>query len=132
MSMDIMQESFLRCFDKYKTKTINNSLLYTIARNVLIDLSRKDKRKVELEQDVIDQTADQENDFRIKQEYREVLAAMNKLEPDEKEILALALTEELKYKEIALILGINEGNVKVKVHRARLRLRGIIKNGELP
>jgi RNA polymerase sigma-70 factor (ECF subfamily) len=129
--MDIMQESFLRCFDKYKAKTINNALLYTIARNVLIDFSRKNKRNVELEKDVIDKTADQENEYRIKQEYRKVLAAMNQLEADEKEILALVLTEELKYREIASILGINEGNVKVKVHRARLRLKEILQHGEL-
>ncbi len=127
LSMDIMQESFVRCLEKYQNKTMNISLLYTIARNVLIDLSRKDKRKDSLEQDVIDETADQENDFRIKQEYRKVLTALNKLEEDEREVLALALTEDLKYKEIASILGINEGNVKVRVHRARLRLREILR-----
>lgn len=126
LSMDIMQESFLRCLEKYRDKAMNNSLLYTIARNVLIDLSRKDKRKGAFEQDVVDQTADQENDLRIKQEYRKVLSAMNRLEADEKEILALALTEDLKYREIASILEINEGNVKVKVHRARLKLKEIL------
>ncbi|MBN2417906.1 MAG: hypothetical protein JXL81_00850, partial [Deltaproteobacteria bacterium] len=73
LSMDIVQESFLRCFDKYKDKTMNTSLLYTIARNILIDLVRKDKRKAELEGDVVDQTADQENALNIKQEYRKVL-----------------------------------------------------------
>ena len=124
--MDIMQESFMRCLEKYRNKTMNNSLLYTIARNVLIDLRRRDKKKENLEHDVIDQTADQENDFRIKQEYRRVLSAMSKLEEDEREVLALVLTEDLKYREIASVLGINEGNVKVKVHRARLRLREIL------
>jgi len=127
LSMDIMQESFLRCLDKYRNKTMNISLLYTIARNVLIDLSRKDKRKNNLDQDVVDQTADQENDFRIKQEYRRVLSAMKILEKDEREILALILTEDLKYKEIASILNISESNVKVRVHRARLRLKDILK-----
>jgi len=126
LSMDIMQESFMRCLEKYRNKTMNNSLLYTIARNVLIDLRRRDKKKENLEHDVIDQTADQENDFRIKQEYRRVLSAMSKLEEDEREVLALVLTEDLKYREIASVLGINEGNVKVKVHRARLRLREIL------
>jgi RNA polymerase sigma-70 factor (ECF subfamily) len=130
LSMDIMQESFLRCLDKYKTRAMNISLLYTIARNVLIDHSRKNKRKVELEHDIVDQTADQENDFRVKQEYRKVLAAMDKLENDEREILALALTDELKYREIASIMGINESNVKVKVHRARMKLKEIL-YGEL-
>ena len=100
--MDIMQESFLRCFNKYQAKTVNISLLYKIARNVLIDLSRKEKRKVELDQDVVDQTADQEKDLRVKQEYRKVLDAMNKLETDEKEILVLVLTDDLKYKEHSL------------------------------
>lgn len=131
MSMDIMQESFLRCFDKYRNKTVNISLLYTIARNVLIDFRRKDRMKGSLDQDVADRTADQENDFRVKEDYRKVLTAMKKLEADEREILALVLTEDLKYKEIASIMGINEGNVKVKVHRARLKLKEIIQYGEL-
>lgn len=131
LSMDIMQESFLRCLEKYRNKTINITLLYTIARNVLIDLIRKDKRKGDLEQDVVDQGTDLENNFLIKQEYRRVIVAMNKLETDEREILALVLTEELKYREIASIMGINEGNVKIKVHRARLKLKEILKHGEL-
>lgn len=126
LAMDIMQESFLRCLEKYRNKTMNRSLLYTIARNVLIDISRRDKKKVAFEQEVVDQTADQENEFRIKQEYRKVLSAMNKLEKEEREILALVLTEDLKYREIASITGINEGNVKVRVHRARLRLKEIL------
>ena len=131
LSMDIMQESFLRCLEKYRNKTVNITLLYTIARNVLIDLIRKDKRKGDLEQDVVDQGTDLENNFLIKQEYRRVIVAMNKLETDEREILALVLTEELKYREIASIMGINEGNVKIKVHRARLKLKEILKHGEL-
>ena len=131
MSMDIMQESFLRCFDKYRNKTINISLLYTIARNVLIDFRRKDRMKGSLDQDVADQAADLENDFRIKEAYRNVLVAMKKLETDDREILALVLTEDLKYKEIASIMGINEGNVKVRVHRARLKLREVLQHGEL-
>ncbi len=131
LSMDIMQESFLRCLDKYRDKSVNISLLYTIARNVLVDLGRKDKRKSELKDDVVDQNTDLENGYSVKQEYRKVMVAMSRLEADEREILALALTEDLKYREIASILGINEGNVKIKVHRARLKLREILQQGEM-
>ena len=56
---------------------------------------------------------------------------MKKLDADEREILALTLTEDLKYKDIASIVGINEGNVKIKVHRARLKLREILQQGEM-
>ena len=131
LSMDIMQESFLRCLDKYRNKTVNISLLYTIARNVFVDISRRDKRKGELEQDVVDQNTDLENDYRVKQEYRKVMAAMNQLEAGEREILAFALTQDLKYREIAAIMKINENNVKIKVHRARLKLKEILRRGEL-
>lgn len=123
LSMDIMQETFLRCLDKYRDKALNISLLYTIARNVFIDFTRREKRKAALEQDTADQDADIEKEYRIKQEYRKVIAAMKRLEADERDILVLALTEDLKYKDIASIMGIHEGNVKIRVHRARLKLR---------
>jgi RNA polymerase sigma-70 factor, ECF subfamily len=129
LSMDIMQESFLRCLDKYRDKTLTISLLYTISRNVFIDFTRREKRKTALEQDTEDQKADVEKEYGIKQEYRKVMAAMKRLEKDEREILALALTQDLKYQEIAKVMGINEGNVKIKVHRARLKLREFLSEG---
>ncbi|MBN1906458.1 MAG: RNA polymerase sigma factor [Deltaproteobacteria bacterium] len=130
LSMDIMQESFLRCLEKYRDKTLNSSLLYTIARNVFIDFTRREKRKTALEQDTADQDADIENEYRVKQEYRRVINAMKRLDTDERELLALVLTEELKYTEIASIVGINEGNVKIRVHRARLKLREFLSEGD--
>lgn len=130
LSMDIMQETFLRCLEKYKNKTVNTSLLYTIARNIFIDYSRKDKRKREYEQHSNDKQISRDNYF-IKQEYRQVIEAMETLETDEREILSLVLTENLKYREIASILGIKENNVKVKVHRARMKLRKILQHGDL-
>jgi RNA polymerase sigma-70 factor (ECF subfamily) len=66
LSMDIMQESFLRCFERYRDKTLNISLLYTIARNLFIDFTRREKRKSPLEQDTADQNADIENEYRVK------------------------------------------------------------------
>lgn len=131
LSMDIMQESFLRCLDKYKNKTVNISLLYTIARNVMIDHNRKNVRKRDYEKDAIDHQVNQEDNYQVREEYKKVLAAINALEADEKEILALALTENLKYREIASIMGIKESNVKVKVHRARLKLKKVLQYGDL-
>lgn len=130
LSMDIMQESFLRCLEKYRIEAVNNSLLYTIARNVMIDHFRKTKRKKIFLENADECQQNQENIVGIKQEYRSVMTAMNALETDEREILALVLTENLKYREIASIMGINEGNVKVRVHRARMKLLKIIQTGE--
>jgi RNA polymerase sigma-70 factor (ECF subfamily) len=44
--------------------------------------------------------------------------------------LALAVSGVLSYRKIASIAGISEANVKVKVHRARLKLKKILNAGD--
>ena len=58
----------------------------------------------------------------VREQYRQVLSAMQTLDADERDILALAVSSELSYREISTIAGISEANVKVKVHRARAKL----------
>jgi RNA polymerase sigma-70 factor (ECF subfamily) len=66
----------------------------------------------------------------VRFEYRRVLSAMETLAEDEREILVLAAGDDLSYREIASLVGISEVNVKVKVHRARLKLRKTLKEGD--
>jgi len=129
LSSDIMQESFMRYFEHYGDKTESVSLLYTIARNTLFDHARKQRRTTQLEGDQEDRSSNQEQALLVREEYRRVLSAMQMLEKDERDILALVVTEVLCYREIASIAGISEANVKVKVHRARLKLKKILKTG---
>ncbi len=44
--------------------------------------------------------------------------AMGALSPEYREVLILSRFQEMKYDEIAKVLNINEGTVKVRVHRA--------------
>ncbi len=129
LSMDIMQESFTRYFEKYADNTRNVSLLYTIARNDFLDQKRKAARHVEFDQTHEPRSEDPTEILEIKQEYAQVLSAMKQLEDDEREILALVLSGDFNYKQIASIVNISEGNVKVKVHRARIKLRKILQSG---
>jgi RNA polymerase sigma-70 factor (ECF subfamily) len=62
----------------------------------------------------------------VREEYRCVLAAMRHLEEDERDLLALVATSGLSYREIARVAGTSEANVKVKVHRARKKLRTLL------
>ncbi len=57
---------------------------------------------------------------------KRVLAALEKLPPNLKMVLVLREYAELNYKEIGRVLGITEGNVKVRVFRAREQLSKII------
>jgi len=131
LSMDIMQESFTRYLERYSKKTRNISLLYAIARNYFLDYKRKNKKEQIMEDDKVDCSTNQEHDLQVKQEYRKVLRAMKGLDDDERGILALVLDGELSYKEIASLVGTTEGNMKVKVHRARVKLKEILKSGDL-
>ena len=82
---------------------------------------------LDAEEEVVEPSIDQDHRLMIRSEYRRVLAAMASLEENEREILSLAAGGDLSYSEIASLVGISEGNVKVKVHRARLKLRQILK-----
>ena len=42
----------------------------------------------------------------------------------------MRLDQDMPYQEIALKLGISEKNVKARIHRARVALRGYLENGK--
>jgi len=126
LASDIMQESFTRYLENYAEKLPNAAILFTIARNALFDHSRVRGRSVPLGEDPIDGSDNPETGFMVKQEYRHVIAAMQKLNEDERDILALAISDGISYRDIATIVGISVENVKVKVHRTRLKLKKIL------
>ena len=130
LASDIMQESFTRYLERYDKDSQNPALLYTIGRNLIYDNVRKQKRNSQLQLDRDHTVDDQEHYLMVREQYRQVLSAMQTLETDERDILALAVSSQLSYREISSIAGISEANVKVKVHRARARLRKIIQAGE--
>ncbi len=125
-----MQESFTRYLERYGKDSENAALLYTIGRNLIYDNARRQKRNSQLQSDRDNPVDDQEHHLMVRDQYRQVLSAMQKLEDDERDILALAVSSQLSYREISSIAGISEANVKVKVHRARAKLRKIIQAGE--
>jgi RNA polymerase sigma-70 factor (ECF subfamily) len=128
---DIMQESFTRYLEKYGGENPTPRLLFTIARHALYDHARKRTRQAQMPDHLAPADCDQEKNCIVRDDYQRVLAAMQKLDQDDRDILALAASEEFTYREIASVAGISEANVKVKVHRARTRLRNIIREGEV-
>ena len=129
LAMDILQESFTRYYEKYAGNTRNVSLLYTIARNDFLDHKRKAAKHVEFDQSHEPRSRDISETLEVKQEYARVISAMKQLREDEREILALVLSGDFNYKQIAGMVDTTEGNVKVKVHRARTKLRKILQAG---
>ena len=131
LASDVMQESFARYLKNYGKREHTAALLYTIARNLTIDALRKQNRlpHSHLTGDQI-QSGQGEDDFMVRDEYRRVLNAFQQLDVDERDILALAVSSDLLYRDIAKVIGTSEANIKVKIHRARLKLREIMRKGE--
>jgi RNA polymerase sigma-70 factor (ECF subfamily) len=64
------------------------------------------------------------------EESRKVREALAGLPRKLREVLVLKEYGDLSYREIASVLRISEGNVKVRVYRARERLAGILRDSE--
>jgi RNA polymerase sigma-70 factor (ECF subfamily) len=65
-----------------------------------------------------------------KQELREALQnGINSLSPMYREIVILRDVHSLSLKDTAAVLGITEGSVKTRLHRARLQLRDFLAPG---
>jgi RNA polymerase sigma-70 factor (ECF subfamily) len=129
LSCDILQESFTRYLKRYGKREQSGSLLFKIARNALLDHHRKSIRNVRLEDDGDYAQEDTEHHLMIRDEYRRVLSAMQQLGETEREALALVVSSNMSYREIAEITNTSEQNVKVRVHRARVKLKQIIEKG---
>jgi RNA polymerase sigma-70 factor, ECF subfamily len=130
LSADMMQESFVRYVEHYGSRPGQYPLLYRIARNVLTDHFRRNSRFTYSEDDVEDICASQEQTFEARDAFKKVISAMQKLKPDDREILSLAAGDgNLTYQQIGEITGNSETNIKVRIHRARQKLREILKIG---
>jgi len=130
LASDILQESFTRYLEHYGPQTQNVSLLFTIARNLVWDNTRKKTNNKEMENNIEDVTINPEEQLLVRESYRNVLSAMQKLKKSQRDLLALTISSDLSYREIANILGISEANVKVKVHRARILLKELLQTGD--
>jgi RNA polymerase sigma-70 factor (ECF subfamily) len=133
LAKDIMQESFTRHFQHYRNdEAVTPSILFTIARNALIDHKRNQiryYRHQDSDRNFPPQvTMDEEKAFIIQEEVQQVLDAFDKLSVDDREALSMAVGG-LAYKHIAAVLGLSEANIKIKIHRARKRLREKLSQG---
>jgi RNA polymerase sigma factor (sigma-70 family) len=127
-SEDVVQSVFYRIL-KYKETFKGDGFktwMYHIARNVIIDAKKRnnlwptDDITSIGDKNFVDNT---EVNFEKAQNSQLISKAMSTLPYDQYEILTLSKYEEMSYKDIGVLLGISESNVKVKVHRAIKQLK---------
>jgi RNA polymerase sigma-70 factor (ECF subfamily) len=127
LARDILQESFTRYLERYGREAPSAPLLYTIARNAYFDTIRKRRQTASVEPERDLPGPDPEGQLMVREDYRRMLEAFQQLSRSERETLSLVVSSGLGYRAVGEIVGTSEANVKVKVHRARLKLRAVLK-----
>jgi len=98
--------------------------LFGIARNAALDELRCRGRQAELTAEPVDfDGASLDEDVAQSERRLAVAEALERLEPRERELIALKFFAGLENREIARVLGIGESNAGTKLHRAMTKLR---------
>jgi len=121
---DIVSETFIRVWTAkapVKTETVK-AYLFTIARNLFLQQQRKSRRKTMLDKNSVDESPNAEFVAEIQSELQQTLQNLKILPEIDRAALVLRAFDALSYEEIARILQLSVSAVKVKIHRARLKL----------
>ncbi|WP_353723268.1 RNA polymerase sigma factor [Dyadobacter sp. 676] len=125
LSEDLVQNVFYRMLKYRHTFTGEGEFrtwMYHLARNVLNDSVKQNRSftfyDVNEVADRIEGGISADEGLERQQDYDFLHEAMGALSPEYREVLILSRFQEMKYDEIAKVLNINEGTVKVRVHRA--------------
>lgn len=132
-AQDLCQETFLRAYRHLSTFSERKggsfqAYLFKIARNLIIDARRK-KKDVPLKDwhdvekaDDLGEEIDKE--FR-KQNLQEAIA---KLPESERQIVILRYFEEMTTTEVAEVVGMREGALRVRSHRILKKLKELLEH----
>jgi RNA polymerase sigma factor (sigma-70 family) len=132
VSEDLVQEVFLRILryrQTYRPGTTFRTWMYQIARNTRLDQVRKRRPETPFASEPVAPAVLSDSAPR-QQEAAMLQRALMQLPEDKRELLVLSRFQELKYDEIARLLGCEVGAVKVRVHRALQQLREIFRQLE--
>ncbi len=130
LAADLVQETFTRYLERYRHRECNPALLFTMGRNLFYDERRFAKRFVANDGPDVAGGTGQEENYIAQEESDKVFAAMAGLDDDERDILALVVSSDLSYQEIADMRQCSLANIKVKVHRARKKLKQLLQEND--
>ena len=119
---DIVQSAFEKLWVNRErvTPLKAKSYLYTVAYHQMIDVIRKENKKPTTNEYMeVDQVTHQTSSELKKN----LLSAINQLNPTQKSLVLLKDYEGYSYQEIGEIMNLSESQVKVYLHRARLFLK---------
>lgn len=141
LAEDLLQETFLRVIKsaaKYKQQAKFTTWLYTIARNLCVDQSRRAKHRKAQSLDaplsssaesgtlldvVPDKDVGSERKTVSKEIHRKLHGALTALADEQREVFLMREFLDMPFKEIAEVVGVSENTVKSRMRYALEKLR---------
>ena len=120
---DITQDSFLKVLEKigsFRNDSKFSTWLYRIVYNQSVGFLKKANHTCPIDNDLHYNQPGNEKD--TEELISELYRAINSLAETDRDIIMLFYLAEKSVKEIALIAGLSQGNIKVILHRARKKL----------
>jgi RNA polymerase sigma-70 factor (ECF subfamily) len=140
-SEEVSQDTFVKAYkslSKFHGESKFSTWLYRVAYNTCLDRIKKNRKynnNVEINDATSNEIFHAESIFdslENKERSEIIQECMDKLPEDERAIIHLFYFEELSLKEIIEVVSISEGNLKVKLYRARKKLFSIFKESVEP
>jgi RNA polymerase sigma-70 factor, ECF subfamily len=138
---DVLQETFMRVIrgaETYKRQAKFTTWVYTIARNLCVDMSRRRKHRKHASLDApigsddnagtlldVVPSADMSSERQTinKQLHAEMQRAIDGLQEDQREVFVLREFMDMPFKEIAEVVGVSENTIKSRMRYALEKLR---------
>lgn len=127
---DAVQEIFVDIWKNAgrfdETQASETTFIAMIARRRLIDRVRKSQRQVNaesLDDILVEPGGDFHQNLQLGVEAREAAKELNKLRPEQKQVLQLSIYQGLSHQEISSLTGMPIGTVKTHARRGLLQIR---------
>jgi RNA polymerase sigma-70 factor, ECF subfamily len=133
ISDDLVQETyyrFLRADLKSGDGAYQKNYLFRIATNLARDHWRSLPRKKRLEEAVSKSARSDDRTAERVQQSSDLGRALERLKPQERELLWLAYVDGSSHKEIAEVVGLRAGSIRLLLFRARRKLADILRKAE--
>ncbi|MDP2856328.1 MAG: RNA polymerase sigma factor [bacterium] len=132
-TQDLAQQAFMKAWEainRFEDEGLPfSSWLYRIARNLVIDFYRVQKKNISLDESIgVMHPDDLEEQMLKSQEQEEVKRALSDLTDEQRDIIVLRFVDDLSYKEIGKITKKNPAALRILQHRALNKLRKSVKS----
>lgn len=129
MAADLTQDVFINiwnAFASYRGEASYKTWIYRITVNTCLQYLRKQKNRKNVGEDHLEDLPDDEKTSdRYFTDLYQAIGDLNDLD----RLIIMMVLEEVDYPEISQIVGISEGNLRVRIHRIKQKLKKSLDHG---